>query len=189
MTESWPELMEMLDLSANDEQILNNKKKDIRKQEWLACRVLLKNMLQKDVEIGYHDDGKPFVKDLDLFLSMSHSGDFVSVYMDKKKSVGIDIQQLKPDISKGADFFLNEAEQIWADLENNVQLHTIWSAKEAVFKYAGNIDLDFKKHIITNPFSGNQNGQIEVKLLNENETETVQVQYENFENYVLTWTI
>ncbi|NIJ54900.1 4'-phosphopantetheinyl transferase family protein [Dyadobacter arcticus] len=189
VTETWEEMRNLLHLSVADQKVFDEKKTDIRKQEWLACRVLLNNMMKRNVEIGYDDHRKPFILGDETSISMSHSGSYVTVYLDKNNPVGIDIQKLKLSIAKGADYFLHETEMDWADLENNVLLHTIWSAKESVFKYAGNLDLDLKKHILTNSFSGNQKGLIEVNLINQNRSEMVRVQYENFDDYVLTWTI
>jgi 4'-phosphopantetheinyl transferase len=189
MTETWREMRAALELTPEDEATLEAKTKEHRKLEWLACRLLLKNMVNGQVRIGYDDNRKPFLRGDQHFISMSHSGAYAAMYLHPGQSIGIDIQQMKPSISKGADYFLNPEEMGWADLENNVLLHTIWSAKESVFKYAGNADLDLKKHIITKPLSGNQKGIIEVTLLNAGHRETVRVQYDNFQDYVLTWTI
>ena len=77
----------------------------------------------------------------------------------------------------------------WADLEDNLQMHLIWSAKESVFKYAGDALIDLKKHIVINSFSGNQNGGFEVNLQKGDLPETIQIQFDTFEDYVLTWTL
>ncbi|MEO6287434.1 MAG: 4'-phosphopantetheinyl transferase superfamily protein [Dyadobacter sp.] len=138
--------------------------------------------------IYYDENRKPHIQHSGQQLSMSHSGEYVSVYLHKTHAVGVDIQQMKPSISKGADYFLNDDEQRWADLDDNVLLHLIWSAKESIFKYAGDTDLNLKKHIITNSFNSNQNGTIQVSILKGNMTENILVQFETFEDYVLTWT-
>lgn len=189
ITETWEYLGDQLGLSGTDQLILSEKKTDARKREWLACRVLLQNMLDARAEIAYHENGKPYITTESHFISMSHSGAYACVYLDKNRSTGIDIQQLKPSISKGSDFFLNEAEQEWADIENNTLLHIIWSVKESVFKFAGDPSIDIKKHIITTSFNSNQNDSIEVKLISRGSIETVKVNYETFDDYVLTWTI
>ncbi len=189
MTESWEELFEMLDLPATDLAVLENIPKPNRRQEWLACRVLLKEMLGKEAVIGYDTERKPHLTGSSMEISMSHSGEYVCVYLRGGASVGVDIQRMKPSISKGSFYFLNEKEQSWVDLENNVQMHLIWSAKESVFKYAGDADIDLKKHITTSPFSGNQNGRFEVNLQKGAVQEVVRVQFDTFDEYVLTWTI
>lgn len=189
MTEPWQELLEMLNLPQAELQVLPTIVKDKRKQEWLACRALLKQMLGAYALIGYDEQRKPFLTGIDTRISMSHSGDYVCVYLSEHNPVGVDIQQMKPSLAKGAFYFLNEMEMQWVDLDDNLQMHLIWSAKEAIYKYAGDASVDMKKHITISPFSGNQNEGFEVKLQKGADHQIVHLQFDTFENYVLTWTI
>lgn len=189
MSESWHDLKETVNLSDGELLALEDKKTDRRRQEWLACRMLLQEMTELQPVIMYDENRKPHIKDSIKQLSMSHSGEYASVYVHDNKPVGVDLQQMKPSISKGADYFLNEAEMQWTNLNDNVLLHLIWCAKEAVFKYAGDADLDLKKHIITNPFQSNQNGVIEVCIQKENINKSVKVHYDAFDDYILAWTV
>ena len=189
IAEPWADLLGMLELPASELDAFGAILKEKRKQEWLACRALLKEMLGRYGVIGYDAERKPHLAGSNIEISMSHSGEYVCVYLREGPPVGIDIQQMKPSISKGAFYFLNDTELQWADLENNVQMHLIWSAKESIFKYAGDASIDLKKHITINPFSGNQNGRFEVNLQKANTRETVLVRFDSFEDYVLTWTI
>jgi 4'-phosphopantetheinyl transferase len=189
MTEPWEVLLEELDLPGVETEALEGISKTKRKQEWLACRVLLKEMLGQHIPIGYDADRKPHLAGSGTEISMSHSGEYVCVYLREGAPVGVDIQQMKPSISRGAFYFLNEMELQWADLGNNAQMHLMWSAKESIFKYAGDASIDLKKHIAINPFSGNQNGRFEVNLQKSGLPETIQIQFDTFEDYVLTWTL
>lgn len=189
MTEPWEDLLKMLDLPPSEMETFEAISKEKRKQEWLACRVLLVQMLGKNAAIGYDPERKPHIIGSRVEISMSHSGEYVCVYLREGAPVGIDIQQMKPSISKGAFYFLNDAELQWADLDDNLQMHLIWSAKESIFKYAGDASIDLKKHITINPFSGNQNMRFEVTLQNGDLPEQVQLQFDTFEDYVLTWTL
>ena len=189
MAEPWADLLGMLELPASELDAFGAILKEKRKQEWLACRVLLVQMLGKNAAIGYDPERKPHIIGSRVEISMSHSGEYVCVYLREGAPVGIDIQQMKPSISKGAFYFLNDAELQWADLDDNLQMHLIWSAKESIFKYAGDASIDLKKHITINPFSGNQNMRFEVTLQNGDLPEQVQLQFDTFEDYVLTWTL
>lgn len=189
ISESWQELKTMIDLPIEELSPLAEKKTDRRKQEWLACRALLQQMTGSQPIIHYDMNRKPHIKNTSQQISMSHSGEYACVYLHQTRPVGVDIQQIKPSISKGSDYFLNDDEKRWVTTENNVLLHLIWSAKESAFKYAGDMDLDLKKHIITNAFKSNQNGAIQVSILKGNMTENILVQFETFDDYVLTWTI
>lgn len=189
MGEPWEDLLGLLDLPASELETLMAISKTKRRQEWLACRVLLKQMLGQNTLIGYDAQRKPHLAGSATEISMSHSGEYVCVYLREGAPVGVDIQQMKPSISKGAFYFLSDAELQWADPDDNVQMHLIWSAKESVFKYAGDATIDLKKHIAINPFSGNQNGRFEVNLQKGDLPETIQIQFDTFEDYVLTWTL
>lgn len=189
MTEPWEDLQAMLDLPASEMAVLEGTLKEKRKQEWLACRVLVREMLGTGAVIGYDKERKPHIVGSETEISMSHSGKYVCVYLREGASVGVDIQQMKPSISKGAFYFLNDQELQWANLEDNLQMHLIWSAKEAVFKYAGDASIDLKKHIIIPAFSGNQKGRFEVNLQKDDLPEAIQIQFDTFEDYVLTWTL
>lgn len=189
MTEPWEDLLSELDLPASEMAVLEGISKEKRKQEWLSCRVLAREMLGMNAVIGYDPERKPHLIGSEVNISMSHSGEYVCVYLREGASVGVDIQQMKPSISKGAFYFLNDHELQWVDLNDNIQMHLIWSAKESVFKYAGDASIDLKKHIRIHPFSGNQNGRFEVNLQKGDLPEAIQIQFDTFEDYVLTWTL
>ena len=110
MTEPWEDLLGMLDLPASEMAVLGRISKEKRKQEWLACRMLVREMHGTNAVIGYDPERKPHLVDTDVEISMSHSGEYVCVYLRKGASVGVDVQQMKPSISKGAFYFLNEEE-------------------------------------------------------------------------------
>lgn len=189
MSEPWEDLLAMLELPASEMDAFKAIAKPKRKQEWLACRALLQEMLGRYGLIGYDAERKPHIIGSETAISMSHSGEYVCVYLRKGAPVGVDIQQMKPSISRGAFYFLNDEEMQWVELEDNLQMHLIWSAKESVFKYAGDAAIDLKKHIRINPFSRNQNDHFEVSLQKGDLSEMIQIQFDTFEDYVLTWTL
>ncbi|WP_439557018.1 4'-phosphopantetheinyl transferase family protein [Dyadobacter sp.] len=188
MTESWQELRNLVNLPEKAFTQLETIAKDKRKQEWLACRMLIQELTSRPPVVHYDTNRKPHIPDSSYQLSMSHSGDFAAVYVSDQ-SVGLDIQQMKPSISKGMDYFLNDEEQQWINAADNLLLHLIWSAKESAFKYAGDAELDLKKHITIKPFKSNQNGRFEVLLASKGTYLTLPVAYNTFEDYVLTWTL
>ena len=188
LTESVNELFDKLDLSESDNEVYQTKKTDIRRKEWLAIRNLLENMLSESTEIRYDENGVPHLTGDKYHISMSHSGEYVCVYLDRLKKVGIDVQKLKKTIKAGADFFLNKQELDWINLDDNELLHIIWSAKETIYKYGADRELDMKKDMTTTRFDRNQKGQIEVTISTPGRQEKVSVDYELFEEYVLAKT-
>ena len=189
VTETREELLGSVNLSSYDTEIYKIKKSDLRKKEWLACRNLLKVMSDEKLQIIYDHNGKPYFVDNRFHISMSHSGEYACVYLDRFKPVGIDIQQLKPSLKAGKDFFLNETENSWVNCNDNVIMHIIWSVKESVFKFYGIYEIDIKKDIAVYPFESNQKGNIEVNILNQKQNNKILVNYEVFDSYVLTYTV
>ena len=147
MTETWQELLPEVKLTEEEMAPLQALARDKRKWEWLACRKLLNEMTNLPPIVRHNTDRKPSLLNFEGYISFSHSGDYACVYIDTEKLVGADIQQMKPSIEKGIDYFLNHEEQSWVNAGDNLLLHLIWSAKEAVFKFAGDADLDLRLHL------------------------------------------
>jgi 4'-phosphopantetheinyl transferase len=186
--ESAEDLVAQLNLSGSDQEMLHSKKNILRKKEWLASRNLLKAMFPKNKGIRYDTNGKPFLNETSNHISISHSGDYACVYLNQQNPVGVDIQKLKPDISKGADFFLSAAELDQFGTSDNLLLHILWSAKEAVYKFFAAADIDVKKDIYLLPFQRNQSGTIEVNISYSDQDVNLHLHYQTFDDYVLTRT-
>jgi 4'-phosphopantetheinyl transferase len=189
MTESWQDILSDINLPEEELAPLHALTKEKRKWEWLACRKLFSEITGKPPIIRHNAERKPYAEHFHGYISFSHSGDYACVYIDTVKSAGVDIQQMKPSIEKGIDYFLDQEEQSWVDSKNNLLLHLIWSAKEAVFKMAGDADLDLRKHFTAKPFSTNQNEPFEVCIHRSSGEQAVNVAFDTFDDYVLTWTI
>jgi 4'-phosphopantetheinyl transferase len=85
------------------------------------------------VELDYRSNGKPFLQNLGVDFSISHSGSIV-VCAIATQSIGIDIQQ-KVAIIKGSErLFLKQTE---IDIYPNPDFLKLWSQKEATYKGFG----------------------------------------------------
>jgi 4'-phosphopantetheinyl transferase len=188
ISESLEELFAAVHLSDPDRQMISKKITNQRKKESLAVRCLLNQMLDENAEITYNTDGKPFLQNSGYHISISHSDQYATIYLDKAKPIGVDIQKIKADIGKGTDFFLNDKEQLWVNKTDFILLNILWSAKESVYKYAGVKDLDPRNHISINLFETKPDGIITANIHHQN-TETLLIHYEVFEDYVLTRTL
>src|SRR5258705_5610835 len=107
------------------------------------------------------DTRKPYLADEQYHFSISHCGDFAAAIVSSDKRVGIDIELITPRIHRISKKFLSEYE--WKYLNRDDQLFLkkwelkdrvetefltfIWSAKEAVFKWYGDGQVDFSEHI------------------------------------------
>ncbi|MDR0844639.1 MAG: 4'-phosphopantetheinyl transferase superfamily protein [Tannerella sp.] len=132
--ERWEEL---LCLSGRTEEYmphLQHCKSDSRKSEWLAVRLLLKELCV-NATIAYHDSGVPYLPDSEYRISISHTKGYAAILLGLDKPVGIDIEYRSERIHKIKTRFLNEKElSVLGENPETTVLLVCWSAKETAFK-------------------------------------------------------
>ncbi len=114
------------------------------KRRSLQGELLIKELLQKEFNVKnpiicQDKNGRPYVKNSDIFISIAHSNDLVVAAADFK-SVGIDVEKLKPNSLKAANRFClpNEKEYIFKNADLSLyRFYEVWTAKEAYFKKMG----------------------------------------------------
>ncbi len=160
-----------------------------RKKEYLAIRILLKELLGFKPDIKYKKSGKPFLVNSSFNISVSHSADLAVVLISNKK-IGIDVENVKRNIDKVANRFLSENEKLFIQKCPNPKLYNIifWSAKEAIFKCTEHEAIQFNKQILIQPFDTGIN-QFEGELY----TGLISVKYKLFnlyyKNNVIVYTV
>ncbi len=162
-----------------------------RKMEWLTTRLLIKELLQTDkFSLDHLSTGKPFLRDDDRAISISHSEKYTTVLISKTGNAGVDIQTLKHDIVKGSYYFLSDKELIQiGEQDKNLVMHAYWCAKEVIIKYFTVSGIDFKSKIYVEPFSFQSNGEITGRINLNGEQNTLHIKYENYTEYVLAYAI
>ena len=96
--------------------------------EYLLCNLLKEyNIDYENITIIENENGKPYIKDSNIYYSISHSGQYVIVCINDLP-IGIDIQERKN--SKKNDFVLNESEYKYDYID-------IFSLKESYIKCIG----------------------------------------------------
>ena len=126
-----------------------------KRLQHLAGRYLLRELYPDFPleEILIADTRKPFLKNEKYHFSISHSGYFAAAIASPLHRVGVDVELVTPRISNITRKFLNTEEYQFLDSFRQLDhiyfdLATIlWSAKEAVFKWYGEGQVDFRKHI------------------------------------------
>ena len=98
------------------------------------------------------DTLKPFLENEAYHFSISHCGDFAAAIVSRDKRVGIDIELIGDRIVKVKDKFINNIEagiihQFGSDISDVMKYTLMWSCKEAMFKWYGNGQVDFRKHM------------------------------------------
>lgn len=172
---------------ASLEQELQRFTSDHRKLEWLSVRVLLYAMLQEDKRIEYSTEGKPYLSDHSLFISISHTKGYVAVILSPVAPVGIDIEQYGQRVQRVADRFIRPDEQIepyLGDKTWSMLLH--WSAKETIFKCMENADADLRKLCLSH-FLPQEEGRFSVREYVTDLQQNFTVDYRITPDFVLTW--
>lgn len=118
----------------------------------LAMRLLMREFGVTDPVIGAYDSGQPYVDGHGIFISISHSGDFVAAAASHTP-VGIDIECPR-------DFNAHLLERVCTDDElsyvtggeQSSRFYEIWTGKEAYFKMLGTGITDLKSvNVLTLP--------------------------------------
>ena len=89
INESIQDLESKVVLSQYSLKLLNQKKSEIQKKQFLAIRNIFKLLSIEDNEVKYDKVGKPIFSQ-NIILSISHSGNYAAVIISDQ-SVGIDI--------------------------------------------------------------------------------------------------
>ena len=163
----------------------------------LAGRYLLQHLYP---DFPYHlieiaDTRKPFLPNEEYHFSISHCGDYAAVIVSKDHRVGIDIELVTPKVEKIKHKFLNEEEiklvnGQWSMVNDEIRLLTLlWCCKEAVFKWYGSGEVDFKDDIHLQPFDLNvDEGIISCEFVKD-EKFSLNIQHLFFDGLCLAWVI
>jgi phosphopantetheinyl transferase len=148
-------------------------------------------------EILIADTRKPYLVDEKYHFSISHCGNYAGVIASNSHRVGIDIELISPRIYNIFHKFVNEDEKVflkeWEPLtQMHLQLTTIlWSAKEALFKWYGLGQVDFKEHMqLSGPvvFLSNEWIQLPFTFHKTKEVHT-KIMAKVFGDIVLAWVV
>lgn len=168
-----------------------------KRLQHLAGRYLLPELFDDfplhEIEIA--DTRKPFLQDEKYHFSISHCGNYAAAMASAKNRVGVDIEFVTPRMYDIAHKFLNPEEQTfineWKDITHlHLQLITIlWSAKESIYKWYGEGQMDFKRHMYLNgPVVFRSNELIELPFLfDKGNTIPMKITAKIFDPLVLTW--
>ena len=107
----------------------------------ILCRVVLVQnfgMEEKDIIIKKTAQGKPFLSDSGLFISLSHTDGMVAVAVSDCE-VGVDIERTKLVDLKIAKRFFTDSEQdyVFESDDATDRFFEIWTKKEAYIKKIG----------------------------------------------------
>jgi phosphopantetheinyl transferase len=149
ISESVEELRSAIRLREVEETLYHSFVAESRKKQWLAYRLLIRELLKPDeFPVEYDASGKPFLAGSDFHISVTHTDDLAAVIISRHARVGIDIEKIKLRIEKVREKFLNPEESASIGKERGLeQLTLAWCAKEALYKLYGRRNLDFRDNM------------------------------------------
>ena len=161
-----------------------------RKREWLAVRVLLKELCGEEKVIAYHSSGKPYLADGSMGVSFSHTRGYVAVVLHPSAEVGIDIEQYGTRVQKVASRFIRDDE--WVSIESGDEIYGLllhWSAKETMFKLMEEEAVDFANHLRIHPFVASDSGELDAVETRTDAQTRFRIFYDTHTDYVLTYAV
>ena len=191
ITETEEELKELSSTPSDEmEEISFIRSESLRKQR-LAVRALLNTLFDEKVYLSHHDNGKPYLENNPVNISITHTEKYVAVILHEEENVGIDIESLDRDFSAVEKKALSEDEiDDLEDEKRNEQLAIYWCAKEAVFKLLSRYNVDFAEQIEIERFRPRGEGELEATFNGKkDEEEEFDLEYITFDRHVLVWVV
>lgn len=149
-------------LSQSRKEYINTLKNPILKKQTLAAEILIKKLLYNtynitDAIIERTNSGRPYIKNYNIYISISHSKNVVVCAADNSP-IGVDIEKIRPVNIKIAtrictkseiEYLLKTAPHTPLNYCCNNEIITeffkIWTAKEAYFKMTDGKIKNFKE--------------------------------------------
>lgn len=161
-----------------------------RRLEWLASRYLVHQMSGRAIRGAFIKDGfgKPHLEDSKYQISISHSWNLAAAIAGPM-AVGIDIQRIVSKIERIAHKYMREEEMQSLQSPSRLEhLHLYWSAKEALYKAYGRRKLDFRAHILIEPFDlETLEGSFMGQVVKEDYRAFFRLHYSLFNGHVLVY--
>ncbi|MBR6345883.1 MAG: 4'-phosphopantetheinyl transferase superfamily protein [Bacteroidales bacterium] len=191
VTESEDELIALSSTPSDEmEEISFIGSESLRRQK-LAIRALLNELFDEKVYLSHHDNGKPYIENNPVNISITHTENYVAVILHDDLDVGIDIESLDRDFSAVEKKALSEDEVDDLDEDRrNEQLAIYWCAKEAIFKRLSVYNLDFAEQIEIDRFRPRGEGELEATFIDrDGDEEEFELHYTTFDRHVLVWVV
>ncbi|MBL7777945.1 MAG: 4'-phosphopantetheinyl transferase superfamily protein [Chitinophagales bacterium] len=162
-----------------------------KRLQWYATRHLANLIMKKEVEIMNDENGKPYLTESNVQISISHTTQYAAVMISATHRVGIDLEEIHPKVQRVAHKFLRE------DEINAIQAHELteklivyWSAKEALYKLHGRKQLTFKEQLLIDAFVLQNAGMLKAEVVAEDaHWQGLEVHYSTLGNHILTHVI
>lgn len=147
-TNSLSDSMSFPEILTPDERTAARRLRDPEQQEtWLCCRATLRLSLAsflggspRELEFRQNHFGKPYLRNSDLYFSVSHSKQAFLLAFNWNGRVGVDLELLdgSEDLPLLAEYAFSEPEKHYClHGKNRARFTEVWTQKEAFLKAAG----------------------------------------------------
>lgn len=187
ISESEAELRAMTSIPSDElEEISYIKNESLRKQK-LAVRALLDAMFEEKVYLSHHDNGKPYIENNAINISITHTNNYVAVMLNDEDEVGVDCESLDRDFAVVEKKALSEEEiDDLDDEQKNEQLAIYWCAKEAIYKLKSQYDVNFAEQIEIDNFRLREEGELSATYTDKDGyDQELELYYFTFDRHVL----
>lgn len=191
ITETADELYALLGTHRYDAQ-LDGKRHEARRAEWLAVRLLVKELFGPECEVAYHPTGRPYLKGSEAHISISHTRGYAAVAYHHDAPIGMDVEYRSSRVERIADRFTSSEEASYIDVcsEADRQMYHLinWSAKEALYKLFDIPSLaEFKEVFHIPSYRLVESGELNALIHVGTELHRQGVGYRLFPEFVCTW--
>lgn len=166
-----------------------------KKLQHLAGRYLLPFLFADfpNYEIKIADTRKPFLPNEQYHFSISHCSKYASAIVSSTKRVGIDVELITPRLHKVKTKFLHPEELRFVNSQSPGQqlnlLSILWSAKEAMYKWYGEGEVDFSEMMRTFPFQLKSEGEIDAAFIKYDFQQKLTLHYKVMDQLTLVWVV
>lgn len=191
ITEDETYFLSRLQLNNEEKEYLKTIKHVGKRLQWLSSRLMIRHHLKTDdfIELRYMEWGQPKLVNFEHHISISHTMDTSAVIVSKDRHVGIDIEKSSSKIKKVAHKFISDKERTQRNCElSQDEMMFIWSAKESLYKFYGNGQVDFRKHLWVRLPESFSSGITDGSIHRKNYFTEVKIHFQRVEeDYLLCW--
>ena len=164
-----------------------------KRLQHLAGRYLLTYLFPdfpyEDIEIA--STRKPFLANEKYHFSISHCSNYAAAIVSSNCRVGVDVEQITERVHRIKHKFLHPTELRFVNAQSAAiqtkVLTTLWSAKEAMFKWYGLGEVDFSEMMRTFPFELNEQGTILSAFIKDDLQQQLELPFVLFDELSLVW--
>ena len=141
-------------LSTTELQKLSIFKSEKRKREFVATRLLNREVFGDNAVITYLNNGAPEIQNIG-HISISHANNKVAIAHATSFEIGLDLELIQHKILCIRNKFLNPMELSEIDSNDVTKTTIAWSCKEALYKLNKDKGISLKDHIQVKEISQN----------------------------------